>query len=333
MSASDLVSVIIPAYNAAASIDETLRSVRSQTHRNLEVIIIDDGSSDATAEIARRHASRDVRLRLIQQENGGVAAARNRGIAEASAELVAPVDADDLWASDKIEQQLLVLRRGGEKVGLVYTWFALIDEMSRIIGVSHRPTDEGDVLRRLLHNNFVGNGSSPLMRKAAVLEAGCYDASLRARSAQGCEDYKLYLRISERHNFSLVPEFLTGYRQISTNMSSDVTQMFRSWEIVAAEMRERHPDLLKDIEAGGDGFLIWLLGRAREANLRADRLQLVGKLLLRNPRLGAKVTVTWPARRFMRQCTTAIRGRSRGQEDNQAALQIQRFMVGTPEPE
>lgn len=78
-----LVTVVIPAYNAAHTIDETLRSVRSQTHRNLEILVVDDGSRDATPAIVANHAAIDARVRLIVQENAGVAAARNRGIAEA----------------------------------------------------------------------------------------------------------------------------------------------------------------------------------------------------------------------------------------------------------
>src|SRR5215475_4737819 len=116
---NDAVTVVIPAYNAEATLDETLRSVRSQTHRALEILIVDDGSSDGTPEVALAHAAADPRVRLIQQSNGGVAAARNRGIEEARATLIAPVDADDLWAPTKIERQVAALHRGGPRVALV----------------------------------------------------------------------------------------------------------------------------------------------------------------------------------------------------------------------
>ena len=83
---------------------------------------MDDGSRDRTPEIALAHAAADPRVRLIRQANAGVAAARNLGVAEAKASLVAPVDADDLWAPTKIERQVAALRRGGPEVALVYTW-------------------------------------------------------------------------------------------------------------------------------------------------------------------------------------------------------------------
>ena len=111
-----------------------------------EILVVDDGSRDRTPEIAAAHAAADPRVRLVRQANAGVAAARNRGIAEARAALVAPMDADDLWAPTKIERQLAALRRGGPGVGLVYTWSALIDDDGWVIGLRRCDTAEGDVL-------------------------------------------------------------------------------------------------------------------------------------------------------------------------------------------
>src|SRR5689334_6839377 len=122
--ADSVVGVVIPAYNAAATLDETLCSVRAQTYLTLEIIVVDDGSRDATPEIALRHAAGDRRVRLIRQANAGVAAARNRGIEETRADLVAPIDADDLWAPTKIARQMEVLRRASPETALVYTWSA-----------------------------------------------------------------------------------------------------------------------------------------------------------------------------------------------------------------
>jgi glycosyltransferase involved in cell wall biosynthesis len=265
----DPVTVVVPAYNAEATLDETLRSVRAQTHRALEILVVDDGSRDSTPAIALAHAAADPRVRLIRQDNAGVAAARNRGIGEARAALVAPVDADDLWAPAKIERQVATLRRGGPRVALVYTWSALIDQESRVIRL-HEATAEGDVLAQLCRGNLVGNGSAALMRRDAVLEAGGYDPTLRARGAQGCEDLLLYCRIAARHHAAVVPDFLTGYRQTGETMSWDLVTMMRSFRLVAAELRGRHPELHADIEAGEAFAARWLLGRALWArDLRA----------------------------------------------------------------
>jgi glycosyltransferase involved in cell wall biosynthesis len=284
VSTPDLVSVVVPAYNAAATLDETLRSIRAQTYRNLEVIIVDDGSKDATVAIARRHAARDSRLRVVTQSNGGVAAARNRGIAEAHGDLVAPVDADDLWSPDKIEKQLRALKAGGGNVALVYTWYALIDDQSRITDTTYRPTEEGDVLRRMCCGNLVGNGSSPLMLKSAVRAAGGYDSTLRARKAQGCEDVLLYYRIAERHRFALVAEPLTGYRQTPTNMSSDSLQMLRSWDLVAREMTERYPQFRDEVRRGTVYMAAWLLALALRRGRGHASIKLAIRLLCLSPR-------------------------------------------------
>ena len=248
MSEPDLVTVIIPAFNAARTIDETLRSVRSQTHRRLEILVVDDGSVDAAAQIVRSHAAEDRRIRLIQQPHSGVAAARNRAIAEATSDYVAPIDADDLWRPDKIEKQLARLHRDGETVALVYTWSAVIDENSRIMAAVPGPTHTGNVVGKIFGGNFPGNGSTVLMRKAAVIEAGGYDPSLRARSAQGVEDWQLYFRIAAYHEFSVVPEYLTGYRKTATGMSADLVQMLRSRDLLAEEMCNRYPDYMAEIK-------------------------------------------------------------------------------------
>lgn len=257
-----LVTVVIPAYNAERTIDETLCSARYQTHSNLEILVVDDGSRDATADIVLRHAALDSRVRLITQVNAGVAAARNRGISEARSELVAPLDSDDLWAPTKIEKQVQAMNRGGPRVGLVYTWFAVIDEKGFVRDLEHRPTDSGHVLRRMSRGNLVGNGSSPLMRKSVILEAGGFDPGLRSAHAQGCEDLLLYFRISERHEFAVVPEHLTGYRRHADAMSEDALQMLRSYRLVAQEMQEKYPQYLEDIRYGEANLADWLIRKA-----------------------------------------------------------------------
>ena len=128
---ADLVSVVVPVYNGAATLDETLSSVRGQTWKALEIIVVDDGSTDRSVDIAAEHVRQDSRVQIVKQANAGVAAARNLGIALARSQYIAPVDADDLWAPDKIELQMAEIQEAGETMGLVYTWFIIIDDKSR----------------------------------------------------------------------------------------------------------------------------------------------------------------------------------------------------------
>jgi glycosyltransferase involved in cell wall biosynthesis len=280
---AELVSVVIPAYRAVDTIDETLCSVRSQTHSALDILAIDDGSADATPDLILAHAAKDPRISLIQQANAGVATARNTGWRAAAADYVAFIDADDLWAPAKIERQLEALRAHGEDAGVAYSWYAKIDADSFIISRSHRPHVEGHVLKAIFGGNFIGNGSAALMTRAALEAAGGFDPSLRERGAQGCEDFSIYFRIAETHRFALVPEQLTGYRDLPGNMSSDMLRMLRSFELVGEEMLSRHPDCRREIARGRANFMAWGAVAAAERGDLSTTLKLTAMLARHSP--------------------------------------------------
>jgi glycosyltransferase involved in cell wall biosynthesis len=222
------------------------------------------------------HAAKDDRVRLLRQANSGVAAARNAGIAASNGEFIAPLDADDLWHPAKIERQLRVFRDGEDRLGLVYSWFALIDRDSHVIQLRHQPRHQGDVLSALAYNNFIGNGSSALFRRAAFNRTSGYDPLLRMRGGQGCEDWKLYFEIAEHYVFGLVTEPLTGYRDLPDNMSSDVLQMLRSRDLCTADLLPRHPGLAKAFRSGRNRLSRLLFHRA----IRRGRADEVVKLAL-----------------------------------------------------
>src|SRR5262245_1302656 len=106
-----LVSVVIPAFNAARFICTTLDAVLRQTYRHIEVIVIDDGSTDATTDLVRQYAQRDHRVHLHLQSNRGPSEARNTGIAKSSGEFIAPLDADDIWYPEKLRKQVECMLR------------------------------------------------------------------------------------------------------------------------------------------------------------------------------------------------------------------------------
>jgi glycosyltransferase involved in cell wall biosynthesis len=260
--AEPLVSAVIPLHNGAGTIERTLASVRRQTWSHLEIVVVDDGSTDDGPQRVVRCAGDDPRVRLLRQANGGVAAARNLGAAETRGDYLAFVDADDLWAPEKISLQMQALAAGGEAVGLVYTWAALIDAGDRIYSLEHRPQAEGRVLRDLCRANLVGNGSSPLIRRSAFERVGGYDPSLRARGAQGCEDLMIYLRLAEHYEFRVVRRHLTGYRVTQGNMSSNAMGMLRSCELTLADFRARYPQYEPEFEQHRRDMIYWLLVRA-----------------------------------------------------------------------
>jgi glycosyltransferase involved in cell wall biosynthesis len=275
VSLGDLVSVVVPAYNAERFLDQTLRSVRAQTHRALDIVVIDDGSTDGTSALVERHQAEDPRIRLITQPNFGVGAARNAGIANALGSYIAPIDADDLWHPLKIERQLQMLKNSGRNVGLVYTWCKVIDEDGRVVSTRSKPTAEGDVLAQMCVGNLTGNASSALMPKDIVLKMGGYDETLHSRNEQGCEDLKLYWLIAEQYEFACVKEFLTGYRVGRGNMSNDYLRMLRSFDSVMSGLRVRRSDLAFQFHRGRIETLRGLVIRALRARARGEARRLL----------------------------------------------------------
>lgn len=223
-----LVSVVVPAFNAGGTITETLRSISQQTYRTLEVVVVDDGSTDETAEIARRYCLIDPRFRVVSTHNRGVASARNEGIRVSAGAFIAFIDADDLWHPTKIEKQLSTLLSAGPETALVYSPFRLIDSDGNVLASPHKYGVSGWVLHRHFYTNLVGNGSALVIRRNVLEEFGGFDPWLRDQGAEGCEDLLLQLRIAKRYRFAEVAEYLVGYRRLAGNMSSNAEQMIRS---------------------------------------------------------------------------------------------------------
>jgi hypothetical protein len=222
------VSVVIPAYNAAGTLANTLASATDQTYRSLEILVVNDGSTDDTSSIVLRHSHADPRIRLIEKSHGGVASARNLGIAQSAAPFVAFLDADDLWHPTKISKQMAVLNGCDADTSLVYAPYRLIDDDGIVLRSTPFLGIQGWVLFRHFFVNPVGNGSAILVRKHVLDALGGFPTCLRDNGAQGSEDLLLQLRIASRYRFAVVPEYLVGYRRRSGSMSSNPEQMIES---------------------------------------------------------------------------------------------------------
>lgn len=238
-----LVSVIIPAYNAAQHLPQALDSALGQTWRHLEVIVVDDGSTDATSDIVQTAAARDPRVRLIRQANAGVGAARNTGIHAARGRYIAPLDADDLWAPRKLELQVAEMERAGPHAGLAYCWLRSVDQHNRLLAWAPPITLQGPTGAALLLANFIGNASTPLFRASALARVGLYLTRAEQEGAQGCEDWDLHLRVAEQFHLCCVPAHLVSYRQGAKNMSLNAASMMTSYHVTVRRARARNPQL------------------------------------------------------------------------------------------
>jgi len=181
---ADLVSVVMPAWNAEATIVASIESVLAQTHAQVELVVVDDGSRDDTAALVAKIAARDARVKLLRQANAGVAAARNAGIDAARGGVIAFLDSDDRWHPRKLECQLARMRASGARVS--YTTYRRVDEDGRELSVVRPPARIDHAA--LLRSNHIGNLT------------GLYERSLgevRFRRI-GHEDYVFWLELVRR---------------------------------------------------------------------------------------------------------------------------------------
>jgi len=190
------VSVIIPTYNRACMVVEAVESVLKQTFRDFELLVIDDGSTDGTAECL---APFENRLRYIYQPNRGISAARNRGIREAQGEFLAFLDSDDLWLRRKLEVQMREIQRD-PSVRICYTDEIWIRRGVRVNPKKKHQKYSGWILQKMLPLCII-SPSSALIHRSVLEEIGDFDESLPA-----CEDYDLWLRIGARYPIRFIPE-------------------------------------------------------------------------------------------------------------------------------
>ena len=300
-----LVTAIIPAFNAEPWIEATLRSVAAQTWRVLEILIVDDGSTDRTAAIAQAFCAGEPRARLIRKPNGGVASARNRGIAEAAGEWLAPIDADDLWHATYIEKMVEAALAAPERPGFVYAWHRRLDMEGRVTGSCDALDASGRALRRLAYRNPVGNGSAILIDAAAARAARGYDETLHAERAWGGEDWLLQMELAARHPVALVPEYLVGYRLVPGAMSSDNERMHRSWQAGMRRFTARHGAIPGPAARRDRGMRWFMLAEAKAGrrefaamaallarSIHADPLRISLRLVARKLRFARRVLRT-----------------------------------------
>ena len=285
------VAVVIPAYNAARFLDATLESVEAQTAKPAETVVVDDGSTDDTAVIAQAHDG----VRIIRQQNAGVAAARNRGARATTAEWIAFLDADDLWTPDKLATQLA--RAAATAAGAVFCDLATIDADGQDMSPHDVPPVSLEMEPLLLHHESIPQGTSStlLVRRSVFESIGGYDESLATMA-----DWDLLIRLRMATSFAHVPRRLTAYRRYPGTMSRSVPMLERESLMILDKVFSR---------AGLDPALRALEGRSRAWNdlvlsgshFAAGRfipaVRFGSRAVFRNPRLIGRIAAM-PLRRL-----------------------------------
>lgn len=229
------VSVVIPAFNAAGYIADTLASVQSQTFQDLEIIVVDDGSTDDTAAVVENFGGA---VHLVRQLNSGPGAARNKGIRQAEGTLVAFLDADDIWNDSKLEKQCERFAQRAE-LGMVFTEHLQVDAAGQLLSnrlVGKRTwLMKGDLVRNILLYSNV-NCSTVMVRRAVFDNVGTFDETLPM-----AEDDNMWIRIAARYPVELIDEPLALYRMHDANTISDRLKLYDCVEKSMESLLQRDP--------------------------------------------------------------------------------------------
>lgn len=237
------VSVIIPAYNRADLLRRSIDSVLAQTYRNFEVIIVDDASSDNTAEVVEGFQDSRVRY-LCHESNKGAPTARNTGINAARAEFIAFQDSDDVWKPDKLTKQMARFD-ANPSLAVVYCGLLRHDN-GRTTYIPDRriKTRKGDIFRALLHGNFVST-QTLVVRRSALAQIGGF-----VKDLPRYQDWELAIRLSRVYPFDLVDEALVHIYSTLGNITSDGPAGLRAIEMILAD----HYDVISEDRKALAGF-------------------------------------------------------------------------------
>lgn len=222
------VSVIITTHNRCDLIKESITSVLGQTCQDFELLIVDDASTDNTAEAVSKF--NDPRIRYIRhEENQGAAVARNTGIRNAQYDCIAFLDDDDEWLPEKLALQLEVLDRSGADVGCVYTGHEIIVRSTGELIATTIPTERGHIYKKMLEQNRIGTTSIVLIPKKCFDDVGLFDESLPYY-----EDYEMFLRIAKKYKIECVSQPLLRYYVdvFGLNYSKNLSRVERGLEIM-----------------------------------------------------------------------------------------------------
>ncbi len=222
MTHDDLISVIIPTYNGSKYLLSTVQSALNQTYRPIEVIVVDDGSTENTAAALKPVMNR---ITYIRQENRGPAAARNHGILMSKGNYIAFLDHDDIWMPDNLLGKIALLRDNPE-CAMVYSYPELIDAAGKSLPQTyHLVCPSGWVFEDFLHHNRIATFSSTLICRNIFENVGMLDESPEITC---CDDYDMWLRITDMHKIIFSPDKTVKYRIHEQNLLKNHSLSFNS---------------------------------------------------------------------------------------------------------
>jgi glycosyltransferase involved in cell wall biosynthesis len=282
--APPLLSIVIPAYNVAPYVSQAVYSALEQSLRDIEVIVVDDGSTDGTSQILDEisRACDDPRLRIVRQANGGLSAARNTGIRNARAGYIGFLDADDIWAPEKAELQVLLMQ-SDPTIGISFSYSEYLTEDGRhtdsILFAEKMEPSLHDMIRR----NHAGNGSTPIVRRECFEIAGLFREELKS-----CEDYEMWCRILwiTPYRAACLAKPLTFYRLRESSLSFNSLKFVENADRAIACLRDAMPNLPERVINSGHAehyrIAAW---KAVSSGRHMDALRLLAKGLSLKPML------------------------------------------------
>lgn len=235
-----IISVVIPAYNAEKTIQETIQSVLNQTFQNFEIVIVNDGSTDRTLEIIQ--SIPDPRIKVFSYSNSGKSMTRNRGIELSQGEYLAFLDADDLWTSDKLEQQWQALQDYSE-ASVAYSWTHFIDKNGTALFPGTKYGNDSNIYHKLLVRNCLESGSNILVRRSAIAQIPHFDPTLSK-----AEDWDFYLRLAAQFKFVCVPKYQILYRMHEGSSSFNIRASETACLTIIDRAFKQAPDFLQHLK-------------------------------------------------------------------------------------
>jgi glycosyltransferase involved in cell wall biosynthesis len=264
-----LVSILTPTFNRADFLGQMIESVLSQTFRNFELIIVDDGSTDDTRSLVE--GFRDERITYRYQENSGQSVARNAALKLATGQYICFLDSDNAWLPDKLEKSLKAFEQNPD-VDVVYGDCITINEHGDEISRKNMRRHSGYIAPLMLRDNFISMNTT-MTRRHCFDEMGGMSARRRV-----ADDYDLWLRFSSRYRFLYIPEFLAYYRVMDNQISSDKELRFQSNEEIIHDFLKAYPDAVTSTQAR-QGLGVFYTRKARYLAGAGKRGRAVGAVL------------------------------------------------------